>query len=82
MADRSLRDTALFADLGSILERVTGRSRSLFQTDLERHDARIREQVEGRRILVTGAAGSIGSATVRQLARYRPALLAAIDLSG
>lgn len=81
MADRSPRDTALFADLGSILERVTGRSRSLFQTDLERHDARIREQVQDRRILVTGAAGSIGSATVRQLTRYRPALLAAIDLS-
>jgi len=67
--------------VNSILIQVTGRKRSLFQDDIEAHDSAIRARIEGRRILVTGAAGSIGSATVKQIARYRPMLLAAIDLS-
>lgn len=66
---------------GAMLEAVLGRDRSLFEPDVERHTNAIRERLEGRRILVTGAAGSIGAATVRQLARYAPARLAAVDLS-
>ncbi len=68
-------------DLDTIISRVIGRQRSLFQDDVDAHDAALRHRVTGKRILVTGAAGSIGSATVRQLLRYRPAFLAAIDLS-
>lgn len=41
----------------------------------------IRARIEGKRLLVTGAAGSIGSATVKQILPYGPATLAAIDLS-
>jgi FlaA1/EpsC-like NDP-sugar epimerase len=42
---------------------------------------RIRASVEGERVLVTGAAGSIGSALVAELLRYHPATVVALDLS-
>ena len=71
----------LLGDLTTILPRTTGRQRSLLQADIEANDAAIRARIAGKRILVTGAAGSIGSATVRQILPYAPALLAGIDLS-
>ncbi len=42
-------------------------------------DAEVQRSVAGRSILVTGAAGSIGSELCRQLARLRPACLVAFD---
>ncbi len=39
----------------------------------------IEAQTRGKRILVTGAAGSIGQEIVRQLAQYNPALLICFD---
>ncbi|MCS7237110.1 MAG: polysaccharide biosynthesis protein [Thermoguttaceae bacterium] len=39
----------------------------------------IREWIDGRVLLVTGSAGSIGSEICRQLLRFRPAVLVAID---
>ena len=37
------------------------------------------EQLAGKRVLITGAAGSIGSEIVRQVARFKPAKLLRID---
>jgi FlaA1/EpsC-like NDP-sugar epimerase len=39
----------------------------------------IREKIEGRVILVTGAAGSIGSELCRQIARFSPSVLVGFD---
>lgn len=39
----------------------------------------IQNQVQGKRILITGAAGSIGSEIVRQLTGFAPSLLVLID---
>ncbi len=40
---------------------------------------KIQEQTKGKNILITGAAGSIGSEIVRQLAHYNPGLLICLD---
>jgi nucleoside-diphosphate-sugar epimerase len=60
---------------------VTGRRRSLFANDLAANAPRIAALVTGRRVLVVGGAGSIGSATIRELVAFRPAALAVLDTS-
>jgi FlaA1/EpsC-like NDP-sugar epimerase len=49
--------------------------REPIQTDLQE----LHPLLEGNRILVTGAGGSIGSELCRQIARYRPAMLALFE---
>jgi FlaA1/EpsC-like NDP-sugar epimerase len=41
----------------------------------------IREQVKGKRVLVTGAAGSIGSEIVRQLMKFQPQMIILNDMA-
>ncbi len=81
MSTPSDRTPSLLVDPAAILPRVTGRRTSLLQPDLDANEDAIRARIEGKRVLVTGAAGSIGSATVKQLIAYRPALVAAVDVN-
>ncbi|MEO5335382.1 MAG: polysaccharide biosynthesis protein [Magnetospirillum sp. WYHS-4] len=57
------------------LEDLLGRP----QTPLDREAMRV--LIEGRRVLITGAGGSIGSELVRQIAGFRPADLALVENS-
>lgn len=48
---------------------------------IEIHNEVISEQLHGKRILITGAAGSIGSEIVRQVAKFSPQLIILNDQS-
>jgi FlaA1/EpsC-like NDP-sugar epimerase len=60
---------------------TTGRTDSLFAEDIKTHDADLKSAFAGRRILVTGGAGSIGSATLELLLQYSPAVVHVIDIA-
>jgi len=60
---------------------TTDRTISLFAEDIRTHDADLKSAFTGRRILVTGGAGSIGSATLELLFPYEPAAVHVIDLA-
>ncbi|MEE8189165.1 MAG: nucleoside-diphosphate sugar epimerase/dehydratase [Kiloniellales bacterium] len=57
------------------IEDLLGRT----QTPLDR--AAMRRLIDGRRVLITGAGGSIGTELVRQIAAYAPAHLSLLDNS-
>ena len=63
-----------------ILSRLaTGRANSLFGDDVENSRNHLCKQIRGRRFLVIGAGGSIGSSTVKMIAKYNPKTLHLID---
>ncbi len=64
-----------------IAQAVTGRSDSFFAADLAMCDDRLRGALRGKRVLVAGGAGSIGSATIMELLAYSPAAVAVLDPS-
>lgn len=65
--------------LSSLDRAVIGRTTSFFAEDVARADAELRDIIRGRRILVIGGAGSIGSHTLRTVIGYEPALVHVID---
>ncbi len=58
---------------------ATGRHADLCAADVQGLKTRLLEQVKGRRVLVVGGAGSIGSATIMQLLPLRPRALTVLD---
>jgi len=60
---------------------IVGRPTSLFAADVAARRAEIASAVEGKRFLVVGGAGSIGSSVTKLLVGYRPAALHVVDHS-
>lgn len=58
---------------------ATGRESSLFEADVEQFEKKLQAAISGKRIMMIGAAGSIGSSTLMQVARRHPAALHIID---
>ena len=67
--------------ISPLAQLATGRKESLFAADLASHGDQLRQAVAGRRLLVIGGAGSIGSATVDLVSGLDPACLHVIDQS-
>ena len=64
-----------------IREKVTLRERSLLADDFARYDAELHDRIDGRRVLVIGGAGSIGSHYIKALLRFNVAKLVVVDIS-
>jgi FlaA1/EpsC-like NDP-sugar epimerase len=64
-----------------LLSQITGRNRSLFHADMERNRRALEQTCSCARVLVIGAAGSIGSAVVKLLALLQPAALTLVDMN-
>ncbi len=53
----------------------------LERAPIQTHNSRISFALKGKRILITGAAGSIGSEIVRQVTRFEPELILLCDIA-
>lgn len=60
---------------------VTGRNASFFQNDILSNTKELNDMISGARIAIVGAAGSIGTAVVKTILRYKPAALSLIDIN-
>jgi len=70
---------SLPATVSELAAATVRRQKSLFEADCASHADEVASLVQGRRVLVVGGAGSIGSATAAQLAGFSPAQLHIVD---
>ncbi len=64
-----------------IAENITGRKESMFLPDIDSNRKELQKLVEGKRVLVIGGAGTIGSSYIRAILPFRPAQLVVVDIS-
>lgn len=64
-----------------IAEAVTQRNASMFREDLTANQEYLTREIAGKKVLVIGGAGTIGSSYIRALLPFRPAKLVVVDLS-
>ncbi len=60
---------------------ITGRKQSMFLADIDGNRAELQKLVEGKKVLVIGGAGTIGSSYIRAILPFRPAQLMVVDIS-
>ena len=64
-----------------IADHITGRQESMFAADIEANRDKLRAEIEGKRVLVIGGAGTIGSSYIRAVLPFRPSKLVVVDIS-
>ena len=60
---------------------VTERTKSMFLDDINHHSQQLRSKIFGKKVLVIGGAGSIGSSYIKALLPFEPAQLVVVDLN-
>ena len=58
---------------------ITGRSSSMFEDDLTEHAEEMSSNISGKKLLVIGGAGTIGSSFIRAMLKFNPSTLFVID---
>lgn len=62
-------------------DNITGRQDSMFLRDIESNRLELKRLVEGKKVLVIGGAGTIGSSYIRAILPFRPSQLVVVDIS-
>lgn len=63
-----------------IQQNVIHRSESMFAADLKQNDAVLSREIQGKKVLVIGGAGTIGASFIRALLPFKPAKLVVVDI--
>ena len=58
---------------------VTKRPQSMFLKDIEDNRGELTRKIEGKKVLVIGGAGSIGSSFIKAILPFKPATLVVVD---
>ena len=58
---------------------VTKRPFSMFRNDIERNKVLLTQKIQGKRVLVIGGAGSIGSSFIKAILPFKPSSLVVVD---
>jgi len=64
-----------------ISEHVTKRPISMFASDIEANAVKLEQEIKGKKILVIGGGGTIGSSFIRAILPFKPSKLIVIDIS-
>lgn len=64
-----------------IADNITGRKESMFLPDIDSRHQEIQKLVEGKKVLVIGGAGTIGSSYIRAILPFKPSQLVVVDIS-
>jgi FlaA1/EpsC-like NDP-sugar epimerase len=60
---------------------VTKRTESLLKPDLEKYHSELEKRIDGRRVVVIGGAGTIGSYYIKALLKFRVKRLVVVDIN-
>lgn len=69
-------------DISSFISNnITFRKESMFLKDIEANKIRLKQEIEGRSVLVIGGAGTIGSSYIKAVLKFKPSKLVVVDIS-
>lgn len=60
---------------------ITERNSSMFIDDIMEHREQLEKEIGGKKVLVIGGAGSIGSSYIKAVLPFRPSQLVVVDLN-
>lgn len=60
---------------------VTSRPESLLKADFDKYSAELNRRINGKKVLVIGGAGTIGSSYIRAILRFKIAKLVVVDIN-